>query len=160
MDTEFLKIMAALLSIAATLIGPSIFYLRFNSNKNDQKNKEMINEIQSRNDKTLERLEKNQNDFNLSMRADLKEFRIHLDGRFTEVYTTVDTKLRELRDQLAKEMDYIKNHVAKLENGLETQSEKAHRIEKEILKLENLLSKEYITKDQLDMILQLNKKTH
>lgn len=159
MDAEFLKIMVALLGTAATLIGPSVYYLRFNSNKNDQKNKELISEIQSRHDKALERIENNQKEFNVSIRADLKEFRIHLDGRFTEVYTTVETKLRELREQLSKEMDYIKNHVTKLEAGLETQSEKAHRIEKEILKLENLLSKEYITKDQLDMILKLNQKS-
>lgn len=159
MDAEFIKIMVALLGTAATLIGPSVYYLRFNSNKNDQKNKELISEIQSRHDKALERIENNQKEFNVSIRADLKEFRIHLDGRFTEVYTTVETKLRELREQLSKEMDYIKNHVTKLEAGLETQSEKAHRIEKEILKLENLLSKEYITKDQLDMILKLNQKS-
>jgi len=159
MDAEFLKLMVALLGTAATLIGPSVYYLRFNSNKNDQKNKELISEIQSRHDKALERIENNQKEFNVSIRADLKEFRIHLDGRFTEVYTTVETKLRELREQLSKEMDYIKNHVTKLEAGLETQSEKAHRIEKEILKLENLLSKEYITKDQLDMILKLNQKS-
>lgn len=158
MDAEFLKLMVALLGTAATLIGPSVYYLRFNSNKNDQKNKELISEIQSRHDKALERIEVNQKEFNVSIRADLKEFRIHLDGRFTEVYTTVETKLRELREQLSKEMDYIKNHVTKLEAGLETQSEKAHRIEKEILKLENILSKEYITKDQLDMILKLNQK--
>ncbi len=159
MDAEFIKIMVALLGTAATLIGPSVYYLRFNSNKNDQKNKELISEIQSRHDKALERIENNQKEFNVSIRADLKEFRIHLDGRFTEVYTTVETKLRELREQLSKEMDYIKNHVTKLEAGLESQSEKAHRIEKEILKLENLLSKEYITKDQLDMILKLNQKS-
>lgn len=159
MDAEFLKLMVALLGTAATLIGPSVYYLRFNSNKNDQKNKELISEIQSRHDKALERIENNQKEFNVSIRADLKEFRIHLDGRFTEVYTTVETKLKELREQLSKEMDYIKNHVTKLEAGLETQSEKAHRIEKEILKLENLLSKEYITKDQLDMILKLNQKS-
>lgn len=159
MDAEFIKIMVALLGTAATLIGPSVYYLRFNSNKNDQKNKELISEIQSRHDKALERIESNQKEFNVSIRADLKEFRIHLDGRFTEVYTTVEVKLRELREQLSKEMDYIKNHVTKLEQGLESQSEKAHRIEKEILKLENLLSKEYITKDQLDMILKLNQKS-
>lgn len=159
MDAEFIKIMVALIGTAATLIGPSVYYLRFNSNKNDQKNKELISEIQTRHDKALERIENNQKEFNVSIRADLKEFRIHLDGRFTEVYTTVETKLRELREQLSKEMDYIKNHVTKLEAGLETQSEKAHRIEKEILKLENLLSKEYITKDQLDMILKLNQKS-
>lgn len=160
MDAEFLKLIISLLTVASILIGPSVYYLRFNSNKNDQKNKELITEIQTRHDKALERIEKNQSEFNISMRADLKEFRIHLDGRFTEVYNTVDVKMRELREQLSKEMEYIKSHVSKLDSNLESQNEKAHRIEKDILRLENILSKEYITKEQLDMILQLNKKAH
>jgi ElaB/YqjD/DUF883 family membrane-anchored ribosome-binding protein len=134
LDGEFLKIMAVLLAIASALIAPSIYYLRYNSNKNDIKNKELVDTIRSQNDKTLERLEKNQQEFNNLMRADLKEFKIHLDSRFDSVYSTIDLKLRELRDQMTKDMEYVRSHVAKLEGNLETQSEKAHKIEKDILK--------------------------
>lgn len=157
MDYEFLKIMLTLLSVASVLIGPSVWYLRFNSNKNDEKNKELIKSIQEKHDKSLERIEKTQSDSIVSIKSDLKEFRTHLDTRFSEVYNTVDAKMREIREQLVKEMDYLKKHIGSLEQRVESQNEKSHQIEKQILMLENVLSKEYITKEQLEMILQLNK---
>lgn len=155
MDADFIKILATLLTIAGVIVGPSVFYLRLNSNRNDQKNKEMFTEMQSRNKEGFDRLEKSQNDFNLSIKTDLREFRSHLDGRFTDVYSTIDNKMKELKEQFGRDMENYRRGIHSLEGEMKQHNEKAHSIEKDLLRLENVLSKEYITREQLDLILKL-----
>lgn len=156
MDAELIKIMAVLLTMAGILIGPSVYYLRFNSNKNDQKNAAMFESMTAKHEKALEKIDSNQRESNISIKSDLKDFRTHFDSRFVEVSTTFDAKLKELKEQISKELEYSKQHISALSNKLDNNNEKAHSIEKDLLRLENVLGREYITKEQLEMILQLN----
>lgn len=158
MDAELVKILAVLLTMATILIGPSVYYLRFNANKNEQKNSAMFESMQKTNEKAFEKIENSQRESNNSIKSDLKEFRTHLESRFSEVHTTVDVKIKELKEQISKELEYSKLHISTITSKVDSNSEKAHNIEKDLLRLENILSKEYITKEQLEMILQLNNK--
>ena len=157
MDAEFLKMLIALAGMAGVLIAPSVYYLRYNSNKQDERTKELLKDIQTKNKESIDSFANTLSEANTSLRYELKEFRQHFDTRFSDVYNTVDSKTRDLRDHISKDLDFLKSHVGNLEKRIETQSEKSHSIEKDILRLENVLSKEYISKDQLDILLQVHK---
>lgn len=152
---ELLKLMGVLLAVAASLLGPSIYYIRTMAAKTDQKNEQLIKDISSRQEKTLDRIEKQQSDSITAIKMDFKEFRVHLDSRFADVMETVDTKVGALETRIGKDLDSLKNHYKTIELRIESHNEKSHGIEKDILRLQNTLSKDYITKDQLDVILQL-----
>ncbi len=123
--------------------------------KTDAKNEQLIKDISARQEKTLDRIEKQQSDSITSIKMDFKEFRTHLDTRFADVMDTVDTKVGALENRIGKDLDALKTHYKSIELRIESHNEKSHTIEKDILRMQNTLSKDYITKAQLEMILEL-----
>jgi uncharacterized coiled-coil DUF342 family protein len=135
---SLLEIFVALLAISGTIVGSTIWFLKWQSAK-----------IQTDNEKIIVEL-KNNNliSFN-SLKDDLRDFRSHFDTRISDVYTSVDSKNREMKEFISKELDYIRGHVDSIENKLAKTSEHSHEIEKEILRLQTTIGKDYITREDL-----------
>lgn len=132
------------LSVASVLIGPTIWFYRNSITSLERENKSVLSKLEENNKVAFK-----------SFRDDLKEHRHHFDAKFSEIYTTVDSKNRELRDVITKDLDYIRNHIVNVETKIEDTRERNHGVEKELLRLQVKIGKDYITKEELQEVLRL-----
>lgn len=85
-----------------------------------------------------------------SVKSELKDFRKHFDASVTQIYLSIDTKNKELRDLVSKELEYFRNHISSIESKMDVTRERSHEIEKDLLRLQSSIGKDYITKDDLE----------
>lgn len=138
MDITFIELLVGLFAICTALVGSTIWFLKWYSGKVATDNEKIIFEIKNNNMLTF-----------TSLKDDLKEFRSHFDTRIGDVYSAVDSKNRELKDFVSKELDYIRSHVDTIEGKITQTREHTHELEKEILRVQSTIGKDYITKDDL-----------
>jgi uncharacterized coiled-coil DUF342 family protein len=138
MDITFIELLVGLFAICTALVGSTIWFLKWYSGKVATDNEKIIFEIKNNNMLTF-----------TSLKDDLKEFRSHFDTRIGDVYSAVDSKNRELKDFVSKELDYIRSHVDTIEGKITQTRDHTHELEKEILRVQSTIGKDYITKDDL-----------
>jgi uncharacterized coiled-coil DUF342 family protein len=138
MDITFIELLVGLFAICTALVGSTIWFLKWYSGKVATDNEKIIFEIKNNNMLTF-----------TSLKDDLKEFRSHFNTRIGDVYSAVDSKNRELKDFVSKELDYIRSHVDTIEGKITQTRDHTHELEKEILRVQSTIGKDYITKDDL-----------
>lgn len=151
-----LEIFLVIITIAGTMIGPTIWAVRSTMRKAEEHTKS----VETNTTTLIEKFEKSNSTLFSSAKQDnaesfktikdeLKDFRIHFDSKISEVYVAVDTKHRELKDFVQKELDYIRTHIGDIEFKIDQTRERSHEIEKDLLRLQTTLGKDYITKGEL-----------
>lgn len=135
---DMIKFAGVLLGAASVLVAPIVFYMKATTTKNEKTLEDSI-----------QKLEKNQLSNNDWLRSELKEFRYNLDNRFSDVHTVVENKNKELKDFLHSEISFVRNTIQDVSFRVDGVKEKNHEIEKSLLRLQNEISREYISKDQL-----------
>lgn len=138
MDITFIELLVGLFAICTALVGSTIWFLKWYSGKVATDNEKIIFEIKNNNMLTF-----------TSLKDDLKEFRSHFDTRIGDVYSAVDSKNRELKEFVSKELDYIRSHVDTIEGKITQTREHTHELEKEMLRIQSTIGKDYITRDDL-----------
>jgi hypothetical protein len=135
---ELWQVVTVLFGICVAITGPAIWFFKTNTARLEKENDKIVNKLESSNTNAFK-----------DIKNDLKEFRTHFDSKISEVYVAVDSKNRELKDFVSKELDYVKNHVLSVEEKVHAAREHSHGIEKDLLKLQLAIGKDYITRDDL-----------
>lgn len=135
---EIWQLIGGLFGVCVVITAPAIWFLRTNSARLETENEKIVTKLETSNTSSFKEI-----------RNDLKEFRSHFDSKISEVYVAVESKNRELKDFVSKELDFIKTHVTSVEQKVYETRERSHEIEKDLLKLQSLISKDYITRDDL-----------
>lgn len=138
MDFQFFQILAVLLGVSGALIAPTIWFYRHNTSRIENDSKSVIEKLEQNNSKAYS-----------AIRTDLKDFRTHFDLQLNEVQRSVDARNREMKDFVSKELEHVRNHITSIELKVDQTRERNHEIEKDLLRLENVIGKDYITKDHL-----------
>lgn len=135
---QFWQILVVLISIAGAMVAPTIWFYRHNNTRIEADSKAMVAKLEQANAQAFS-----------NIRDDLKDFRGHFDARFGEVYIAVDSKNREMKELMTKELEFIRKHISGIENKIEDTRERSHTLEKDLLRLQATLGKDYITRDDL-----------
>lgn len=138
-----IEAIGVLLAVCLGLIAPTVWFYKHNTSRLENENEKIIKEVK----------ESNRDQFS-DLKLDLKEFRTHFDSKISEVYLALDNKNRELKDFLLKEIDYVRNGIDKLDHSVHLTNNRSHELEKDLLKLQNTLVKEYVSKTDLLVIQQ------
>lgn len=145
---ELWQLVTVLVSVCGVILGPAVWFFKTNTTR-----------IESENEKFITKFENSSTQSFKDLKEDLKDFRRHLDSKISEVYVAVDSKNRELKEFVSKELDFIKQHIQQVEGRVHDYREQSHDIEKKLLKLESLLSKDYITREDLYEYIKLKNST-
>lgn len=140
---ELFQILAVLLGVSGALIAPTIWFYRHSIKRSDEENKAIISKLESTNTAAFTEIKK-----------DLKDFRNHFDYQLNTVHQSVDTRNREMKEFVAKELEYFRNYITNIERKIEQTRERSHEIEKDLLRLENTIQRDYITKSDLEGIVK------
>ncbi|MDX1532748.1 MAG: hypothetical protein R3230_00920 [Nitrosopumilaceae archaeon] len=162
---EIWQIMAIMVTISGILVGPAIWYSRNQSNKNEQKIDQIVISFTEAMDKSSDKTddlvksimvtnEKNSREH----REDLKEFRKHFDEKIGEIFSSIDTKNKELREYINSELLYIKNLINDLDTKIDMTREKGHELEKKLMRVENDVQKNFVSREHFDAIIKLQGK--
>lgn len=135
---ELWQMITVLLGICGVICGPTVWFFRTNSARLEVENEKNITKLESSNATAFK-----------DIKSDLRDFRSHFDSKISEVYVAVESKNRELKDFVSKELDYIKSHVTSIEDKVHQTRERSHELEKDLLKLQSLISRDYITREDL-----------
>lgn len=135
---ELWQLVTVLFGICATILGPVIWFFRTNTGRLEVENEKIVSKLETSSTTSFK-----------DIKNDLREFRSHFDSKISEVYVAVESKNRELKDFVSKELDFIKSHITSVEDKVYQTRERSHEIEKDLLKLQSLISKDYITRDDL-----------
>lgn len=153
MDLSYLVVV---LGVSGTIVAPAIWYARTQSNKTQENTEKMMNHIRDSTKETVEALINRHEKTSQETREDLKEFREHFDKRIGEIYTSIDTKNKELREFITTEINYIKNLITELERKIDSTREKNHEIEKELMRIQNDAQKTFVSKEHFNAIIKLH----
>lgn len=145
---ELWQLITVLVGVCSAVLGPAVWFFKHNTSR-----------IESENEKFITKFENSSTESFKSIKEDLKDFRRHFDHKISEVYVAVDSKNRELKEFVSKELDFIKEHIKSVEGRVHDYREQSHEIEKKLLKLESLLSKDYITREDLYEYLKMRNPT-
>jgi hypothetical protein len=143
---ELWQLAVVLIAICTALTGPLVWFFRTNTARLEKDNEKIITKLENSNEASFK-----------GIKDDLKDFRSHFDTKISEVYVAVESKNRELKDFVSKELDYVKNHISTVEGKIYETRERGHEIEKDLLKLQSLISKDYITREDLYEFLRSKK---
>lgn len=135
---ELWQLLSGLFGVCVIITGPAIYFLRTNTTRLETENEKIVNKLETSSTSSFK-----------DIKNDLKDFRSHFDSKISEVYVAVESKNRELKDFVSKELDFIKSHITSVEDKVYQTRERSHEIEKDLLKLQSLISKDYITRDDL-----------
>lgn len=141
-DFSILEAVGVLLAVSAALVGPTVWFYRHNTSRLDAENEKIINEVKSSN-----------KDQFIDLKSDLREFRVHFDSKISEVYIALDSKNRELKEFLLKEIDYVRAGIDKVDNSVMLTNNRSHELEKDLLRLQNTIVKDYVSKDDIPHLL-------
>jgi hypothetical protein len=146
---ELWQIVLTLFSICGVVIAPSIWYFQHTTSKLEQDNEKIINKLENSNLDSFK-----------GIKEDLKDFRTHFDSKISEVYIAVDNKNRELKDIMSKELEFIRVHISTIDHKLDETRERTHEIEKDLLRLQSTIGRDYITKDDLQDFIRNRRDSH
>lgn len=153
MNLELWELVVSMLAIVVTISGLIGYffkrYLEKSESNNNASNETLRKETKGFKDDTYSLME--------TLRADLKDFRKHFDTSVTQVYASIDMKNKELRDFVSKELEFIRNHITAIESKIDSTRERSHEIEKDLLRLQSSIGKDYITKEDLENYMLRNK---
>lgn len=135
---ELWQIAVVLFTICTCITGPLVWFYRTSTARLEADNEKIMTKFETTNETAFK-----------GIKDDLKDFRTHFDTKISEVYVAVDSKNRELKDFVSKELDYVKNHVQTVESKVYETRERSHEIEKDLLKLQSLIAKDYITREDM-----------
>jgi hypothetical protein len=141
------QILGILFGICGTLVAPVIWYSKQQYTKSEERTQRLVETVTDAQSKASK-----------EARDDIKEFRLHFDKRIGEIYTSIDTKNKELRDHINTEMTYIKNLINDIENKIDLIRERNHDLEKEIMRVENDFQKNFVSREHFDAIIKLQGK--
>lgn len=133
------------LSVSSVILAPAIWFTRHQASKTEEMIKSITESQTTATDRT---------------RADLREFRDHFDMRISEIYNSIDTKNRELREYINTEMTYVKNLISDLEVKIDLTREKNHELEKEFMRMRTDVHKEFVSKEQFDILFNMRTKSN
>lgn len=139
---EVFEIVIVLITVSATLIAPTIWFYRHNTSR-----------IEKDNEKIVKKLEESNASAFTEIKDDLRSFRSHFDQQLSEVHRAVESKNREMRDFVAKEIQYVRDQITAIDTKIDQTRERTHEIEKDLLRLQALITKEYVTKSDLERFL-------
>lgn len=142
-----IEAIGVLLAVCLGLIAPTVWFYKHNTSRLENENEKIITQVK----------ESNKDQFS-DLKTDLKEFRIHFDSKISEVYVALDSKNRELKDFLLKEIDYVRTGIDKVDHSVMMTNNRSHELEKDLLRLQNTLVKEYVSKSDLTMLISGNNK--
>lgn len=146
-DLSVWQIVFVFLSVSGVILAPSIWFVKYQVQKTDRQTAALVESLNH----TQEKASK-------ETRDDLRDFRLHFDKRITEVYTSIDTKNKELREYIQTELGYIKNLISDIEVKLDITREKGHELEKELMRVQNDIQKRFVSKDHLDAMIKMQNK--
>lgn len=149
------QILSIMFGMCATLLAPALWYSRTQSNKTQENAQKMIEALKDSTKDMVDSIVATQEKNARETREDLKEFREHFDRRIGEIYTSIDTKNKELRDFITTEINLIKTLINDLEKKIDVTREKNHEIEKEMMRIQNDNQRNFITKEHFDAIIKL-----
>lgn len=141
-DLTIIEAVGVLLTVSVGLLAPTVWFYRHNTSRLEADNEKIITEVKSSN-----------KDQFIDLKSDLREFRIHFDSKISEVYVALDSKNRELKEFLLKEIDYVRAGLDKVDNSVILSNNRSHELEKDILRLQNTLVKDYVSKDDIPILL-------
>lgn len=154
---------SVILGVSAVIVAPSIWYTRKQAEKNEKETEKLESDVQKLVDamkesteKTVEAMINRHEQSSKETRADLKEFREHFDKRIGEIYSSIDTKNKELREFITNEILFIKNLINELERKIDVTREKNHELEKELMRIQNDTQKNFVTKEHFNAIIKLS----
>ena len=139
-ELSLIEAVGVLLSLCFGLLAPTIWFYRHSTTRLETDNEKIINDVKSSNKEQFG-----------DLKGDLREFRNHFDTKISEVYISLDTKNRELKDFLLKEIDYLRVGIEKVDQSVILTNNRSHELEKDILRLQNTLIKDYISKRDLNL---------
>jgi len=155
---ELWQIFSIIFGICFTLVSPAIWYSRTQSNKTQESSEKMVDALKESTKEMIVSIVTTQEKTSFEAREDLKDFRVHFDKRIGEIYSSIDTKNKELRDFIFNEINLIKVLISDLEKKIDTTREKSHELEKQMMKLQNENQKNFMTKEQFNTISNLHGK--
>ncbi len=139
-ELSLIEAVGVLLSLCFGLLAPTVWFYRHSTTRLETDNEKIINDVKSSNKEQFG-----------DLKGDLREFRNHFDTKISEVYISLDTKNRELKDFLLKEIDYLRVGIEKVDQSVILTNNRSHELEKDILRLQNTLIKDYISKRDLNL---------
>lgn len=150
MSSETIELLIALFTVSGLILGPTIWMFRQSMSSVSTKMSQHQLETTT---KTNE------------LTAALKEFRDHFDSKITDVhmlmdrkisemYLNVDIKNRDLKEWFSRELESVLNMTASIERKIDSTKEHTHQVEKDLLRLQGEVGKDYITKTDLERLLR------
>lgn len=139
-ELSLIEAVGVLLSLCFGLLAPTVWFYRHSTTRLETDNEKIINDVKASNKEQFG-----------DLKGDLREFRNHFDTKISEVYISLDTKNRELKDFLLKEIDYLRVGIEKVDQSVILTNNRSHELEKDILRLQNTLIKDYISKRDLNL---------
>jgi CRISPR/Cas system-associated endonuclease Cas3-HD len=152
---EIWQIISVIFGMCAMLVAPAIWYSRTQSIKTQDGAEKMVKALRDSTKEMIESISSTQEKSSKETREDLKEFRAHFDKRISEIYTSIDTKNKELRYFITAEINLIKTLINDLERKIDMTREKSHELEKEMMRIQNENQKNFISKDHFNAIIKL-----
>lgn len=139
-ELSIIEAVGVLLSVCVGLLAPTVWFYKHSTSRLETDNEKIISEVKSSNKEQF-----------TDIRGDLREFRNHFDVKISEVYVSLDAKNRELKDFLLKEIDYVRVGIDKVDQSVILTNNRSHELEKDILRLQNTLVKDYVSKRDLGL---------
>ena len=139
-ELSLIEAVGVLLSLCFGLLAPTVWFYRHSTTRLETDNEKIISDVKASNKEQFG-----------DLKGDLREFRNHFDTKISEVYISLDTKNRELKDFLLKEIDYLRVGIEKVDQSVILTNNRSHELEKDILRLQNTLIKDYISKRDLNL---------
>jgi peptidoglycan hydrolase CwlO-like protein len=133
------QLLVALFAVCSAILAPTLWYFRSTINRLDAKD-------------MASKSEHNQSLTNLW--NELKSFRDHFDNKISDTHSVVDSKNKELKELVSSEIEFVLKNVSEIERKLDSNKEHSHQIEKDLLRLQAKVGKDYITKEDLEFIMK------
>lgn len=153
---ELWQIVSIIFGMCFTLVAPALWYSRTQSNKTQEYSEKMVSALKDSTKEMVMSIVTTQQKTSLEAREDLKDFRAHFDKRIGEIYSSIDTKNKELRDFIFGEINLIKVLISDLEKKIDITREKSHELEKQMMKIQNENQKNFISKEHFNTIVKLH----
>lgn len=144
-ENDIWQLIGALLAVSGVIVAPTIWYFQHNTSR-----------IESENERNVTKLERTNTISFQSLKEDVKDFREHFDSKISEVYISMDSRNREVKEFVSQELAQVKRAIGDIDVKLDQTRERGHEIEKDLLRLERRISQDYITRDQLFEIMRRN----
>lgn len=158
MGLEIWQVLGIIFTVCTTLVAPAIWYAKTQASRTQESTERLIESLHKSTKDMVDSVVATQERNAKETREDLKEFREHFDKRISEIYNSIDTKNKELREFITTEINYIKALINELDKKIEITREKNHELEKELMRIQNDNQKTFVTKEHFEAIIKLQGK--